>query len=338
MIVAPLRSVPRKSDIPEGVYELGLETVRQGKVAVVTPLGGVNSRGGTQCRALVDLAGTGLTLLDIHGQALNTLRRAFCPGLTVVVTTSHQFHMQIVEALERRNYFEFPDGQFLLAQAESSPLVFEGRPVLDARGMPVYVAGGHGETPRVIEPHYQALARRGVQYLYYFHLTNILDNILDPAFLGSSISRGLGSAVKVVDPQEARSHMGRVGLKAGTMVSIPHHDSRSHSNWSALHGNLGSKFFRLDRFREAAEAQFPLYEVAHYLGARFSGYPETIHKHETSILDVLNFCRPLGVMEVKFQTDYVPYKSADLATLRSALEYRLRLGLGTPLGIREAAA
>ena len=43
---------------------------------------------------------------------------------------------------------------------------------------------------------------------------------------------------------------------------------------------------------------------------------------ETSILNVLNFCQPLGAMAVEFQTDYVPFKSADVATMRSALEYR----------------
>jgi hypothetical protein len=131
--------------------------------------------------------------------------------------------------------------------------------------------------------------------------------------------------------------MGRVGTCAGHTVCIPHHNSPSCPNWTTLHGNLGSKFFCLEAFRKAAGASLPVYDVPHFLGEGFPNYPEKLVKRETSILDILNLSQPLGTMEVAFQTDYVPFKSADAETFRSALDHRLRLGLGTPLGFRDEA-
>jgi UDP-N-acetylglucosamine pyrophosphorylase len=303
--IRPTIAVSKASLENSRLASVGLDSIRRGEVAVILPLGGLNTRGGGRCRALVDMAHTTITPLDIHGSALSAIRSALCRDLTVVLITSRRYHDDIHSAVANRGFYGFSPDRFVLVEAPSIPLIHEGNPVLDGEGSPIAVPGGHGEVPRVLTDLFPELEARGVKYINYSHVSNLLEHLLDPLFVGYCIDQGVGSAVKVVSANRARPHMGRVGERAdGMVVCVPHHDAQGYENWRELHGNLGGKFFVLSLFKECAHRSLPTYTVPHFLS---HGHPlgvDVVLKQETSILDVLNLCQKLRPFEVDADKEY----------------------------------
>jgi len=309
--------------------DTGVAAIRNGQVAVVTPLAGMNTRGGMRCRALTPLQGTSLTPLDIHFRSLEAIRRTLYPRLQAFVITSQLFHDDISRWIEASGGYGF-NGDLHVVEAPSYPFSIPSNN--SAPGQLVPAPFGHGHTFKSMGPHLKVLDDMGVGYIYYWHVSNLLERILDPSFIGHAILRGFGSSVKVVDPARARPHMGRVGVDNARPVAIPHHDASLYGNWEDLHGNLGSKFFCLSNVRKTLDQELPTYQVRHYLGIPSESNRQFISRPETSILDILNLCQPLGPVLINPDQEYFPFKSATAADFVEVVSKRVERGLHNPPG------
>jgi UDP-N-acetylglucosamine pyrophosphorylase len=308
-----------------------MRLIEQGRVAVVLPLAGSNSRGGSVPRALVHLNGPEWTILNMMGEDLAAIRNAVCPTLRVCAITSRTHHEKIQKAISQAEKFGFSDDRFQVIEAESRPLEYNGQKLTDRTGEPIYTAFGHGDIPRAMHRHLDVLEQSGVKYLFYCHM-NPLEHFLDPAFIGLAVAESHQTAVKMVAPDQAKAFMGRVAqTDNGRLICLAHHHREQHGDrWNKLHGNLGTKFFTIDIFKEAAMKALPKYTVRHYL--QQPGLPAVIPKIETSILDVLNLSPDLGALEVESSVEHVSLKDLDDPQFRVAIRLRVERGLGRPLG------
>jgi UDP-N-acetylglucosamine pyrophosphorylase len=265
------------------------------------------------------------------GKDLAAIRKAVCPGLRVCAITSRASHERIQKAISQAKQFGFSDEHFHVIEAESRPLEYNGKRLTDQTGAPIYTAFGHGDIPRAMRHHLDLLEESGVQCLFYCHM-NPLEHVLDPAFIGLAVAEGHQTAVKMVAPDHAKEFMGRVAqTDDGRLICLAHHHREQHGDrWNMLHGNLGTKFFTVDIFKEAAMRELPRYTVKHYL--QQPGLPASVPKIETSILDVLNLSNDLGALQVDPIVEHASLKALDDRDLRSAIAARAKRGLGRPLG------
>jgi UDP-N-acetylglucosamine/UDP-N-acetylgalactosamine diphosphorylase len=169
---------------------IGVELLRQGRVAAFTVAGGQGTRLGFDGPKGCFPAGpvTGRTLFRFFAEGLLAAARRYGRTAPWYIMTSPQNHEATVEYFRRNSYLGLDAGGVMFFPQGVLPSLdmATGRVLLADRGEVATNPDGHGGSIRALHASgaLEDMRRRGVQHISYFQVDNPIVRVLDPVFLG----------------------------------------------------------------------------------------------------------------------------------------------------------
>lgn len=200
--------------------KVGLQAVRQGKVAVVLLAGGANWRLGggdlpAACSSRLVGLKSGKSMMQILCERVRRVaglaqgddkRSSKKISIPVLVMTSRLTHRNVVDHFETNNFFGIPPADVIFFDQPISPILD-----MNGRLLPQSLGGEFAQTPGGTGAVLRALANssaleqcrdRGVDCLHILGTDNLLARVCDPVFIGFCRNLDVDCACKVVDRED----------------------------------------------------------------------------------------------------------------------------------------
>lgn len=315
-------SIPNFSSVADNLEyrRIGLDLLRENKVAVLMVAGGLSTRMGLPENSLRgDLPigpVTARTIFDIHGQSISAIKQKYSPLMPWLVMTSQSVHDMTMDSFKRKNYYGISRSQIWFFAQDSLPLIDgNDHPVVDDSGELVRSPTGHGGMYTVLEKKHiwDKLKRNGIEYIFYFQYPNVLEKVCDPVILGFHHSGGHDITTKAILEYDPVEKMGRCTNVDGKLRIIEYHDLEHYS-----HDFLGKIFPAsiathvwsiafLDRcMREGIELPYHIIEQSNSFDA-----PKPIRRLEQFIFDLFPYARRNELFVVRREDEFAPVKQKE---------------------------
>lgn len=198
----------RSSEAADHLRQIGEAAYATGQVAVVMVAGGEGTRlgfnGPKGCCPFQD----GLSLYDIHA------RKCLEHGLRLVIMTS-----DATDAETRRFFTDrYPAMEVIFFRQNRLPCLDQnGDPLMRSATEPLTNPDGHGGlyTAGNEQGVFTFLASRGVRYLVYIQVDNVLAPVYDPLMVGLCIRDRLDLVTKVFKKTHPREKLGHFVIRDG---------------------------------------------------------------------------------------------------------------------------
>ncbi len=189
----------------------GEMALKAGQVAVILVAGGQGTRLGFEGPKGTYPIGplSGKSLFQIHAEKVLALGRRYDAPLPLYVMTSAENDADTRSFFDEHEWFGLDPDQVVFFTQGTMPALdcATGRLVLAAKDRLATSPDGHGGALHALSAggHLADLARRGIQYLFYYQVDNPLVMVADPTYLGHHIEAVAEMSLKVVpklSPQE----------------------------------------------------------------------------------------------------------------------------------------
>jgi UDP-N-acetylglucosamine/UDP-N-acetylgalactosamine diphosphorylase len=309
----------------------GREALEQGKVACFLAAGGQGTRlGWDHPKGTYPISPvTQKSLFQLFAEQIVAINRKVKTDLLLFVMTSSSNRVETEEFWKKHAYFGIAPPQIHFIQQRDLPAVdLRGKLVLETKHSLALSPDGHGGALRALREtaSLDEMARRGIEYLFYFQVDNPLVRIADPVFLGFHILKDAEMSTKWVRKVDPDEKVGLLAVKAGNLGVVeyseidpenrtarePNGDLRFRAGNTAIH--VFSRTF-LER---VASAQ---YQLPYHIARKVVPFvdrkgelrkPETPNaiKFEAFIFDVLPDAKNHVALEVARELEFEPLKNA----------------------------
>ena len=182
--------------------EEGRKIVENGKYGVIILAGGQGSRLGhlgPKGTYMLDLGDTKKSIFQIHIENIMKYRN----DINVFIMTSSDNNDETVLYFQENNYFGYnPKLIHFFEQSDRPLLNYKKKPIIK-EGKILKASSGHGDLYDAIVKEKSVIEKIGIQYLLVTNVDNILSNLIDYDFIGSSINNDItAKSVEKIDPSE----------------------------------------------------------------------------------------------------------------------------------------
>lgn len=192
-------------------YELGLEAIKEGKVAVVTLAGGQGTRLGSALpKGCYDIGlPSHKSLFQLQAERLIKLGQLAGSPIKWYIMTSGPTHQNTVEFFEHNKYFGMEKSLVTFFQQGVLPaLANDGKIFLQTKSSLALAPDGNGGIYAALRRDgiIDEFERNGVEYVHMHSVDNCLVRMADPVFVGLCLERNVDCASKSVpkvDPKES---------------------------------------------------------------------------------------------------------------------------------------
>ncbi|MDY6031085.1 MAG: UDPGP type 1 family protein [Treponemataceae bacterium] len=326
--------------------KIGLDAIRQGKVAAVLLAGGMGTRlGSDNPKGMYDI---GITAPKYIFQCLiNNLMDVTNVAQTKIhlfVMTSDKNHDKTLSFFNEKNFFGYDSNFVHFFKQEMAPASdYNGKIYLEEKGKLATSPNGNGGWfSSLAKAGLLELAHKeGIEWLNVFAVDNVLQRIADPVFVGATIQKNCTVGAKVVKKAAPDEKVGVICLENGHPSIVEYYElTEEMMNAKDKNGNPAYNFgvilnylFNVAELEKMA-GSLPLHIVEKkipYIDA--SGNlvkPEKPngYKFETLILDQIykmSSCLPFEVVREK---EFAPIKNATgIDSVESARELLKKNGV-----------
>ncbi|MDR1483997.1 MAG: UTP--glucose-1-phosphate uridylyltransferase [Planctomycetaceae bacterium] len=286
----------------------------------------------------------GTLLIQIHFEKIVAISRRAGFNIPLAVMTSPATHTEIVNVLERNNYFGLDGNDVFIFCQGTMPTLNEsdGKILLEDRHLISLNPDGHGGmlaamTRRLADKNLSVIEffkNHGVKYLYYNQIDNPLAQTCSPEFMGYHIlseSEFTTQVIRKKDPTEKCGNVVRIGevLYMIEYIELPDDVARRTNSDGSLHiwaGNTAIHAFNLDFLERmsglsdvlpfhTARKKTPFIDVE--TGAIIKPAVPNAVKFERFIFDLLPLAGNAIVVEVDEANHYAPLKNGRGAATHS---------------------
>ncbi len=328
--ITPLAGL-RVSDIEKkkDYYEaIGIEAIKAGKVAAVLLAGGMGTRLGVD--GPKGAYNIGITKpLYIFEQQMNNLKEVNdkC-GVRVplYIMTSDKNHEQTVSFWKEHNYFGYPEGEIKFFKQDMAPAVdFEGKVLLERKDTPALSPNGNGGWYVSMKKAGldKDLFARGVEWLNFYAVDNVLQRIADPVFVGATIDAKVNCGAKAVFKNDPYEKVGALCLDNGQPAVIEYMDLTDElANARDEKGDLLYGFgvimnylFKLEKIEEIVNVNIPVHVVRKKVetidenGVPYKPSTENGIKFEMLAVDLVKLMGSVLPYEVVREKEFAPIKN-----------------------------
>lgn len=213
----------------EEFTRIGLDAVRQGKVAAVLLAGGMGTRlGSDDPKCMYDI---GITHPVYIMQRLveNLMDVVNAAGVFVpfFIMTSDKNHEKTVSFMKKMNYFGYDPSMVFFFKQEMAPASdYEGKVYMETKGRISTSPNGNGgwflslKRSGLLEKVHEL----GIEWLNTFAVDNVLQRIADPVFVGATIASGCACGAKTVRKAAPDEHVGAMCLADGRPYIIEYYE------------------------------------------------------------------------------------------------------------------
>lgn len=329
--IAPLAAMqlPEIEKKKEKYTKIGIEEIRQGKVAAVLLAGGMGTRlGSDHPKGMYDI---GLTrpvyifqriienMLDVVRQAEGWVR--------LFVMTSDKNHDMTVEFFEEKKYFGYNSDYVSFFIQDVVPASdYEGKAYMEEPWKISTSPNGNGGWFSSMNKCglLDVIKNDGIEWINVFAVDNVLQRIADPCFVGAVIDNGCVAGAKVVKKNSPDERVGALCLEDGRPSIVEYYEltdemkaaKDADGNPAYDFGVILNYIFRTKELEIIMDRQLPLHVVEKqipYMNEKGEHVePETPngYKYETLVLDMIHQVDNCLAYEVDRDKEFAPIKNA----------------------------
>ncbi len=315
--------------------EVGSETLRSGKVAMVVVAGGQGSRlGFDHPKGMFPIGPVSdRTLFQIFFETVRARGEEFGTTIPLYIMTSPPTHNETISFLTENNWFGIDEKDVRVFCQGTMPAVDEnGKVLLESKDSIFRSPDGHGGTLKALETSGSMadMQQRGIEHLFYGQIDNPLVQICNPALIGYHVQSNSEMTSQVVRKTDPLQKVGNVVEVDGVVQIIEYsdlpeeHARRTNDDGSIKlwAGSIAVHIFTFDFLkRSAADADSLPFHRAHKKvpfvdadGNLITPDSPNAYKFEKFIFDLLPSAKNAIVCEVDPAEGFCAVKNAPPAT------------------------
>lgn len=228
---ANLVSLEQRKKSDPAMVELGNTLLKEGKVGVFLVAGGQGSRLGFEgpkgCYKISPVKRK--SLFQLHAEKISALAQKYNTTIPWYIMTSVTNHNETVTFFEQNGYWGLNPNDVMFFKQEMLPAIDKkGKLILEEKHSVFMSPNGHGGSLKALwdSGAWADMEKRGIKYLYYFQVDNVLIQIGDPAFLGYHVHHQSQMSSKVVRKAFPEEKMGIICNNNGKTGVIEYSDLR----------------------------------------------------------------------------------------------------------------
>lgn len=289
--------------------EEGKKIVENGKYGVIILAGGQGSRLGHQGPKgtyMLDLGDTKKSIFQIHIENIMKYRN----DINVFIMTSSENNDETILYFQENNYFGYNPKLIHFFEQSDRPLLNYKRKPIIKEGKILKASSGHGDLYDAIVKEKSVIEKIGIQYLLVTNVDNILSNLIDYDFIGSSINNDItAKSVEKIDSSE------KVGLYVEkdnkltiieyTEISEELREKRDEHGLYLKTSNIMNQILSWEFIKRSSEEDIEYHEqFKEKNGLKFI-------KEEKLLFDTFYLAKKYKVFLVERSEEFAPIKSAE---------------------------
>jgi len=314
--------------------ERGEALLAAGQVAAVVVAGGQGTRlgydGPKGCFPIGPVSGH--PFFRLFAESLLAARRACGAAIPWYIMTSDANDRATQDFFEAHNYFDLPRADVRIFRQGMMPAVdFQGKLLLAERDRLALSPDGHGGSLRALARAGMLadMARRGIEFISYFQVDNVLVPPIDPVFLGYHAARRCEMSAKMARKRDPKEKIGAFAVSRGRLRVIEYIDLpddlatardprtrelRFDAGSIAIH-ILGRRF--VERLTADGRFALPFHRAEKKIpcvdgnGRPVNPAESNGVKFETFVFDALPLAERTTVLEIDRAEEFSPVKNAD---------------------------
>lgn len=329
--IAPIQTlqINKISQNIETYENIGLDSIKQGKVAALLLAGGQGTRFG--CKYPKGMLNIGISkVLYLFEALINNMLSVVKQAGTwfpLYVMTSDKTHSETVDFFKQHNYLGYNKDYIKFFIQDMFPSVdFSGKVLMEDKFRIALSPNGNGGwfSSLVKAGLLEELKNKGVEWLNIFSVDNPLQKICDPLFIGATICNGCDCGAKVVKKSSPDERVGVMCLEDNKPSIVEYYElTNDMQNAKDEKGNYLYNFgvtlnylFKIEKMEKMANNQLPLHiaekKISH-LSSRGSFVEPTSpngYKIETLVLDWIHLMDSCLPYEVERNKEFAPIKNS----------------------------
>lgn len=329
--IAPLKActIAEINEYRARYESMGMQAIRDGKIAAVLLAGGQGSRLGYD-------GPKGTVNIGIHKELYifemlfrNTMEVTNKAGAFVpfYIMTSQKNHEETVRFLKEHDFFGYPKEYVSFFTQEMAPCVdLSGKILMEDRDRIALSPNGNGgwfssmDKKGILDD----VHKRGVEWLNVFAVDNVLQKICDPVFLGAVLSCGAASGAKVVRKADPKERVGVMCLEDGKPSIIEYYEMTedmvyekdASGEYAYNYGVILNYLFRVDALEQILRTDMPIHFAEKKIpyitldGVKVSPEVPNGYKFEEFILDMIHLLDQCLPYEVERKHEFAPIKNS----------------------------
>lgn len=331
----------------EEFHEIGMRTLREGKVGAVLLAGGQGTRLGLDRPKGTLKIGIERDLYLFEQLIRNLTEVTDEAGVYVpfYVMTSNINHKDTVDFFEKHEFFGYPKEYVNFFIQDMEPACDHmGRVYMSSDTEPAMSPNGNGGwfSSLVRSGLLSDIKERGIEWLNVFAVDNCLQRIADPLFIGATMAYGCESGAKVVRKAAPDEKIGVLCTEDGSPSIAEYYEmteematARTESGeLRYAFGVILNYLFSEKRLEEIADARMPIHVVEKKIpyvdeeGKTVSPAEPNGYKFETLVLDMVHMMKDCVPYEVNRAHEFAPIKNLHgIDSLDSARELMRGAGI-----------
>ena len=310
--------------------KVGLEAIRQGKVAALLLGGGQGTRLGFDGPKGSYNIGVTRDFYIFEAQINNMLdvcKKAGC-FFPLIFMTSDKNDVETRRFLKEHNYFGYPEEKIRFFRQEMAPSCdYNGKIYMEGKAtLSLSPNGNGGWFKSLVKAGLdKELKDSGVEWINVFSMDNVLQRICDPVFIGATILSGTNCGAKVVSKNAPGEKVGALCLKDGLPTIVEYYElGDDMANERDENGKLKYRFgvilnylFSMKRMYEIVDGKMPLHIVEKkipYMNEKGEMVkPEEVngYKFEYLAVDTVRDMLTCLSFEVEREKEFAPIKNKE---------------------------
>lgn len=308
----------------------GEKLLREGKMGVFLVAGGQGSRLGFEgpkgCFKISTVKNK--PIFQLHAEYVKAMQKKYDTVIPWYIMTSDANHSDTKKFFEDNDYFGLNEVH-MFKQGLMPAVDGSGKLLMKSKSSLFMNPDGHGGSISALKNSgaIEDMKKKGVEYLFYFQVDNILAKIADPTFLGHHVLNKSQMSSKTVEkcaPDEKVGVLGKIDGKVGVIeyTVIPENLASERLADGSLKfkaGSIGLHMFNVSFIDRLASEKLSLpFYKAHkkiaYIdesGQIVSPEAPNAYKFEKFIFDALAKTTNSVSMMVKREEEFAPVKNAD---------------------------
>lgn len=315
----------------QAIIPVGEEALRKGQVAAFLVAGGQGSRlgfdGPKGCFPITPVRHK--ILFQLHAEKILALNKKYETQIPWYIMTSSTNHKQTVECFQKHEYFGLNPQDISFFIQDMLPAIDKKGKLLLAKKDSLFLSpNGHGGSVKALwdSGSIADMRKRGIRYIFYFQVDNVLVNICDPAFIGYHIAARADMSNKVIRKKNPEERLGIICKINGQEGVVEYSDLSREDMYARTEdgrlkywaGSIAIHMLNVEFVALANEHGFNLpyhkaLKVVPYMdekGHTVRPVDKNGIKFETFVFDLLLQAGRIFTMEVKREEEFSPVKNA----------------------------
>ena len=314
----------------ENFYNMGIDALKDNKVAVCLVAGGQGTRlghNGPKGTFNIGLP-SNKSLFQIQCERLIYLSKQVGKYIPFYIMTSTENYSDTVNFFKENNYFGYDKDKIMFFKQNNMPAINEeGKICLANKNKINMSANGNGGCFISLKESgaLKNMKNQGVEWIFLYGVDNALVKIADPYFIGFTISSNQLAASKVVAKKHATEKVGVLCYKNNKPSIVEYSElprelsDEIDSNGKIVYSNANilNHLLNIKFIDEIVDKDLPLH-TAHKKIKYINENNEKIepckpngYKFEYFLFDTFELLDDMAVLEVLREEEFAPVKNAD---------------------------